>query len=256
MGISYSESLLYLQKYSKGGASSDEIHKQIENNAKSGARFKKSVRQIITLPKNKPLESHTYLTKRGILNEEIKYWHMGVVLEPPYVGWILIPVYFKRMLRTYFLRHTSLNRKRYASYDRSDILFGLDDCQDTNKPLVIVEGIFDMLFVRRIGVQCVAALSNRLLKKQIEHLKQYKDIVIIPDNDKNEAGLLLVKESYPLTYKSDVSVAVLPVDVKDSAECPKDILEESFNRRMSLFDFIGTERYTNWMFGGNKHGVG
>jgi DNA primase len=223
LGLGYIEAVKYLSGIDDGKTLSKEEEAEEFEKFKDIYRKRdpnRPTERIIVQPLlHKAITAHPYLTKRGVLPEEIAEWKMGEVTEKPYIGWIYIPVYQNGKLRNYFLRDTNSSRKRYGKYYRKDILFGLDSATDVDKPLYIVEGIFDMIFLRRTGVQVVAALSNRLDKKQLDKLKRYNKVVIVPDNDENNAGFYLVKNALSLIYETEVGVCILPEGRKDAAEC-------------------------------------
>lgn len=207
-----------------------------------------SRRIIVDLPKHKMLESHPYLEKRGITREEIKEWQISKVIEQPYDGWIMIPIYKYGKLRNYFLRSPFDNRKLYGKYPVADLLVGLDTASDLFKPIYVVEGIFDMIFLRRTGVQVVAALTNRLYSntsklqsellndKQLELLRKFEHVVIVPDTD--DPGYQLVKDALNLSTSSKVGVCKLPQQRKDAAECSLRELFQIVKSEKPIEDYI------------------
>ena len=235
------EILKYLNSYTKG-KTTEELYTKLQETVHR-AKTKKSVtRKLIECPQHNLLVAHAYLEKRGFTTEEIQEWKMGEVTETIYKGWIVIPIYQGGNLRTYFLRSPYNSRKLYGKFPRKDILVGLDSAQDVSQPIYVVEGIFDMIYLRRARVQAVAALSNRLYKEQLEILKGYKHIVIIPDND--EPGRQLVKDALPLLYSSKVSVGSVPDSKKDIAECSLEEIISVIYREQDIIKFI--VRYKKW----------
>lgn len=216
------------------------------------SKYKHSQRIIVQLPQYKLITEHPYLTKRGFTSFEILEWKMGEVVEKPYVGWVIIPIYQNKKLRNYFLRSPYNSRKLYGKYPRKDILVGLDSASDLNKPIYVVEGIFDMIFLRRTGVQVVAALSNRLHHElldvlQLNKLKEYKHVVVVPDAD--NPGLQLVKDVLPLLNNGvTVGVCNLPEGKKDTAECSVRELFNVIKSEENILNFITKERYLFWNF--------
>lgn len=191
----------------------------------------------ILLPEHRLLTSHPYLEKeRGLTSDELQYWKMGVVTEAKNNGWVLVPIYQNGILRTFFLRNPFGEGKLYPSIYRSDILFGLDKCKNLRNKIYIVEGIFDAIIFQRTKKQCVASLSNILLPAQKSILKNYDEVVIVPDNDIWGNELLYSAQSL-LNY-TKVSVCKLPSHRHDAAECNlRESLEATY-KEVPLLDYI------------------
>lgn len=215
----------------------------------------------VELPKNVKIRCNEYLQNRGFTSEEILKWDMRVCTEFPYKNWILIPIYRNGILQTYFIRSIYDSSKIYGyktiylpdgskkneGYYRSNILFGMDRCTDFSSPICVGEGIFDSILNGRFISQSVAALSNNLLKEQKEFLRQFKEIIIIPDNDIR--GMFLVHTAVPLSVYTNVSVAMLPDKYKDSGETlgMNNIIGESISNRMNLVDFMVSKKYLEFL---------
>jgi DNA primase len=225
-GISGIEALLYLQRFSIGGQTEDEVRKALD----ASINMRSSERSIVQhaevkLPEHRLLTQNFYLEKRGITRDEIEKWGMAVITEGRNIGWILIPLYQDGVLRNYFIRNTFGEGKLYGAYPRRDLLAGLDYAFDLSQPIYLIEGIFDSLAVGRTGVQSVACLSNRLLPEQLERLQLYKKIIIVPDTDAR--GIDLVESAGPLIHNCGVYVCKLPSHRKDAAECAEAELRQS-----------------------------
>lgn len=217
-GVYGLDALLYLQKFAIGGQTEDEVRKSLEEVIQSRSADKSIIRHAsVELPEHRLLTNHLYLEKRGVTPAEIQNWGMSVVTGGRNIGWILIPIYQDGILRNYFMRNSFGEGKLYGNYPRKDLLAGLDYALDLSQPLYISEGIFDSLAIGRMGVQSVACLSNRLLPEQLERLKLYKKIVIVPDTDSR--GIDLVESAGPLIHNREVVVCKLPSHRKDAAEC-------------------------------------
>jgi DNA primase len=163
-------------------------------------------------------------------------WGMGIVTEHLNSGWIIIPIYQYKVLKTYFMRSTFSKDKRYGSYPRDNVFFGLDKSYDTTRKIYITEGIFDAIFFMRTGNQCIAALSNRLSKYHLEILKYYEEIVIVPDND--IPGRELVSTAFPLIHNCKVNVCTLPLKHKDVAECSLEELYSSIEQEIPAQNYL------------------
>jgi len=247
LGLTGFDLVKYLADFSIN-LTEEEIYNRLKNHI--GSRKPKEVKQVrklIRIPEYKTIENNDYLENRGITKEEIKQWEMGVVSGNqthkeflPYRNWIYIPIIQNGVFENYFLRSPFNNRKIYGKFPRKNLLFGLDSCTDYSKTIYVVEGIFDMIFLRKIRVQVVAALSNRLHKEQLELLKKYKRVVLVPDAD--SPGFELVKTALPLIYSTSLGVCSIPNGKKDTADCTIDELIEMTYNEKSILDFIFNER--------------
>lgn len=232
---SHMEVMKFLMNYAQGGLTEDEVFKSLEKTVTSRNKtFKKEEIGIHHLP-HRLIENHPYLSQRGITPAEIKEWQMGVVTDKKYNGWIYIPIYQNDILRNYFLRSPFGDGKKYDAVPRNDLVFGIDKALDKTKKVYLVEGIFDMIFVRKTRQQCVAILSNRILRLQFNLLKDYKEIVIVPDND--EQGFWLIKSALPFIHKCSVKVCKLPEHRKDAGETTIEEMLKSMLNEVSIQDF-------------------
>jgi len=219
-GMSWVEALLYLQKFSVGGLTEDEIRdslKKIIASYSSDITTNNPQNVVVVLPQHRSITQNLYLEKRGVTKDEMEKWGMAVITDGRNLGWVLIPIYQDGILRNYFMRNTFGEGKLYGEYPRRDLLAGLDYALDLSQPIYLSEGIFDALAVGRTGVQSVACLSNRLLPEQLNRLKLYKKIIVVPDTDIR--GIDLVESIGSLIHNREVMICKLPSHRKDAAEC-------------------------------------
>jgi len=235
----------YLKKFLVGGDTVEERYQFLEefiNLRGINTSIDSSIN--VELPPNKLITSFNYYLEkeRGLTQEEIQKWSMGVIESGRNMGWILIPIYQNNILRNYFLRNSFGSGKMYGPYPRQDILFGIDKMNDFEKPLYITEGIFDSIFIQRTRNQCVAALSNNLLPEQLKILKQYKKIVVVPDND--EQGDNLVTAAYQLIHHTkNIFVCKLPFNKKDAAMCSLEEILESTYKEIPILQYIVEKKH-------------
>jgi len=220
-GISGINAYKYLLNYTSSNQTEEALKKNLEDfvsrRGKSKERENVLKYENIELPMHRTIDYDFYLKKRNVTKEDILEWKMAIVTDGKYMGWILIPIYQNGILRNYFLRSTLGGGKIFGKYPRHDLLPGIDFATDYSKPIYVVEGIFDAIAIRHANYQAVASLSNKLLPAQLEILKKYKRVIIVPDNDK--MGYELVRSSASLIYSTELYVCPLPSNKKDAAEC-------------------------------------
>lgn len=242
------ELVKYIQQFNFGGTTEQEV----TNTLLQTFRARTSTGQInpvdITdVPAHTGITEHPYLMKRGFTSEELTYWDMGKCINFPYTDWIYIPIVFNGVLRSYFLRSHVDKTKLYGPYARKDILFGFDTANDFSKPIYICEGIFDMIYLRRLQVQAVALLSNHISEEQRKLLKKYKSINVVPDIDSNLRGMQAIYDILPAVHTVPIFVLELPNDKKDPAECTLEEIVHADFHKVSIMNYIHRERYLRFL---------
>jgi DNA primase len=239
--------LAYLRGFSTYSPTitSDDLKLQLVQRIESKRKHVKESKpsRIITLPSNKLAINNKYLIEtRGLTNQEIGYYDIRVCTQPgAYNGYILIPIYFKKILVGYFLRDTIGKNKIFSSSHK--YLFGYDDiCYE--KPIVVVEGIFDCIKVRRTYFNCVSMLGNRLTPLHISLLKNFPYVIIFSDND--EGGKWMWLDAMALLPSVTVYVAQLPEGVKDPDSSDSATIKQSLESIRSLHEVVSTPQFYAW----------
>jgi len=114
-------------------------------------------KQIVDLPKefvwlgharlpNAAKESLVYLTERGITKEDIKYYKIGACFKGEYRRRIIFPSFDKEGNCNYFIaRSYKDDWLKYKNPPATKNIIFNDLLIDWNKPITIVEGIFDSI---------------------------------------------------------------------------------------------------------------
>ena len=242
------ELIKYVQQFQLGGTTEEEITQslvQFFHDRKTGG--KKEFPVVTNIPEHDLIQEHPYLMQRGFTSQELLFWKMGSCIKYPYTNWVYIPIYYKEVLRNYFLRSNTERTKLYGPYPRKDILFGFDSANDFTKPVYICEGIFDMIFLRRLKVQAVAILANHILDEQLAVLKKYREINIVPDIDKNLRGMQAVHDIFTLLHSTNIFVLELPNGKKDPAECTLQELVTADYYKTPILNYVMQERYQRFL---------
>jgi len=256
--ITYAESIYYQKtNYAvKENKSEKDIFVDLKHRLSRGTPTTTTMEVVV--PNTKEILFNQYLNKRGFTKDDILKWQIRTVdmIDDPYNGWIYIPIYFKGILRTYFLRSTTSKSKIYGykfnellqkneGYPRRDLLFGYDAIKDFTQPVYIFEGIFDKIWFGKTNKQSLALLGNVISKEQLSLLKNFKHVVLALDND--EASLHIVRTCFALLHSNvDVKIWRPPVFKKDANECTMRELIEQTYREIPLKDFILSEEYIRW----------
>ena len=192
----------------------------------------------IEYPLHRSASNNQYLFKRGFTNKDIEEWNIGIINDPKFMrnnGWVYIPIYQDGELKNYFLRNPFGKDKIYGPFPKKMLLAGFDKITNYDK-IYVLEGIFKAMAFRKTRSQAVASLGNQLSKEQLELLKKFKTVVIVPDNDR--AGFMLVKTAKPLMYNVDLRVCELPLNKKDADECTLDELLFAQLKEKSIEEYL------------------
>jgi len=112
--------------------------------------------------------------------------------------------------------HTQTPKVLYPKRSLRDSLFNIDKL-DREKPLYVVEGIMDVAKVwMYLSQNVTCTFGSSLAAHQLEILKTFKKIVVIPDND--EAGKAMMIQ-IDKSFEKEFYVLPLIRDFKDAGEC-------------------------------------
>ena len=132
-----------------------------------------------------------YLKKRGITEQEIIKYNIGYATAGQYANRIIIPSYDSNFNVNYFVAR-SLDPNSTRKYDtpqcnKNDII-GFEAFINWSLPIILVEGSFDAIAVRRNTIPLFGkGIPNALMKKLVE--SSVKTIYIALDRDAQKAAL-------------------------------------------------------------------
>jgi DNA primase len=98
-------------------------------------------------------------------------------------------------------------------------VFPWDKLTADDRPLIIVEGLFDAVRAHQEGYKAVATLGGSIKRKQLRIIGEYgTNVVLCPDKDRE--GLRIAKRNIELLeeYGFSVSLTKPPGAAKDLAE--------------------------------------
>lgn len=127
-----------------------------------------------------------------------------------------------------------INSARSDVYDKSQVLYGLYEAIpliEKGRPLVLVEGYFDVLAIHSLGLPAVAPCGTSLTAKQVNNLaKHVSEIIILFDGD--SAGKEASAKASKLLLSADIFVRSVVFDNLD----PADLWQQGQKKR--LFDGV------------------
>jgi 5S rRNA maturation endonuclease (ribonuclease M5) len=147
----------------------------------------------------------------------------------PFINRLLVPIEENGSIVSIEGRDLTGTAEKKCIYPRGctvDTLFNIDKL-DRKKPLIVVEGIMDLVQIYlNLTTNVTAVFGASVTNRQWYLLNQFDDVVVFQDND--EAGDLMVDEFYK-KYDKDFTVAQVPE--KDPGDSnPANILK-AFNER-------------------------
>jgi len=124
-----------------------------------------------------------YLKNRGITLVDIIRYSMGYCEEGLYANRIIVPSYSSDGELNYFVgRDIYEGGMKYKNPPVSKDVIGLDLFINWNEPIILCEGVFDAIAIRRNAIPLFGKTIPKSLMKKI-YEKQVKQIYILLDSD-------------------------------------------------------------------------
>jgi DNA primase len=156
-----------------------------------------------------------YLTQRGIGIKEIIKFGIGYCKDGLYARRIIVPSYNSDGSLNYFISRSYYQdeKMKYKNPPISKNIICLDSQINWNEPIILCEGVFDAITIRRNAVPLLGKFPSKNLVEKI-FMNGVTDIVISLDNDAiNEA--LKVSDYF---RKQGINVKLMMLKDKDAAE--------------------------------------
>jgi len=156
-----------------------------------------------------------YLTQRGIGIAEIVKYNIGYCKEGLYARRIIVPSYNADGSLNYFISRSyySDEKMKYKNPPISKNIVCLDSQINWKEPIILCEGVFDAITIRRNAIPLLGKFPSKTLVEKI-FMNGVSDIVISLDNDAiNEA--LKVSEHF---RKQGINVRLMMLKDKDASE--------------------------------------
>jgi DNA primase len=124
-----------------------------------------------------------YLYNRGFTDKDFLKYNIGYCTTGEYQGRIIVPSYDENNQLNFFVARTFEDAyHKYRNPEASKDIIGFENLINWNMPIVLVEGVFDAIAVKRNAVPILGkSISNSLLKKIVS--SRVEDIYIALDKD-------------------------------------------------------------------------
>ena len=132
-----------------------------------------------------------YLFNRGLVENDFIRYNISYCTSGKYKDRVIIPSYSENNTLNYFIAR-SLRDDAYLKYMNPDvskdsIIFG-ENLINWNKPVILCEGVFDALAIRRNCIPLLGKIiSSALMRKLIE--SDVEDIYVCLDQDARKAAV-------------------------------------------------------------------
>lgn len=155
-----------------------------------------------------------YLYNRGLTDRDFLKYNIGYCSSGEYEGRIIIPSYNEFNQLNFFVGRTFENA--YNSYKNSEVskdIIMFENLINWDRPVILVEGVFDAIAVKRNVIPILGkALSKSLLKKLVD--SRVKDIYIALDKDAFKKALEFTEKF----LKMGKRVYLIQIQDKDPSE--------------------------------------
>ena len=169
-------------------------------------------------------EAYNYIKKRNITDEMCIKYNIGFCLTGPYQQRIIIPSYDENMYLNYFVGRSYLSKtkRKYMNPEaQKELIVFNEHLIEWDKPIYIVEGAFDSIFIPNAIPMLGKYMSDQLFNKLYEKAKKII-IVLDPDawNDQEKlyhkinVGKLMGKV-WSIKLDGDKDIADLQVKIDD-----------------------------------------
>lgn len=157
-------------------------------------------------------EAYRYLVSRGVTDNMIDKFNIGYTITGDFAYRIIVPSYDIDGNLNYFIGRTWLKNKikyKNPSVSKDEIIFN-EKSIDWDKPIYLVEGVFDGFFLDNSLVMLGKKMSNLILTTL--YTKAKNNIVICTDGDAWNDGLRIYNELNGGLLYNRVKIVKLPKD--------------------------------------------
>jgi len=171
-----------------------------------GAQIEYKQLSIIELPKEyQPLYSASptsvvanlvkkYLHERGLSTNDFIKYSIGYCTSGDYGGRVIIPSYSESGQLNFFVaRAYDGNYFKYKNPEASKDIIFFDNLINWNEPIILCEGVFDAMSIKRNAIPILGkSISNSLYKKIIT--SKVQDIYVALDTDARDRALQIAEK--------------------------------------------------------------
>lgn len=185
------------------------------------------------------LNAIRFLKSRGVVLEDIYRYQIGYCDDGQYKNRIIIPSFDRNNQVNYFISRIYYDegmKYKNPPASRNNIIF--ENLINWNMPIVLVEGIFDAIAVRRNSIPLLGKLLSDRLRQTLVKEKPPMVYVMLDKDAQNEA---LKIESYLKSVNVNVKL-VVPTN-KDASDMGFELAWSNINNAVhsKFTDVVGTK---------------
>ena len=160
------------------------------------------------------LNALKYLRTRGISGHDIIRYQMGYTMSGPYAHRIIVPSFDTTNTLNYFIARSFYESGlKYKNPPVSKNVIVFENQINWKLPLILVEGVFDAIAVRRNAVPLLGKfVPRKLLKAMIKH--QVKEVYVALDDD----AITEAREIEQMLSIYGMTVKLVNLNKKDPSE--------------------------------------
>lgn len=180
-----------------------------------------------------------YVTDNIIQDFKIQYVDYTLINGTKFYKRIIVPIYYNNKILSYEGRDYTKRQIPKVLYPKNtsvnNCILNIDNL-DRNETLYVVEGFMDIVKIyNNISKNVTCIFGAKISDYQIDLLKQFKEFVIIPDNDKAGETTILKLEEY---MDKEFYIAKLNKS-KDCGDADLKEIEEAIkNKKLSVDYFM------------------
>jgi DNA primase len=218
--------------------SEDQLANYVEENVEINLRLPREYTPLWIAGNNIHYSNATkYLKARGITETDIIRYQMGYAMDGPYGGRVIIPSYDHENVLNYFIARSFYDSGlKYKNPPVSKNVIMFENQINWKLPIVLVEGAFDAIAVRRNAIPLLGKfVPKKLLKMMIQ--KKVKDVYIALDDD----AIRDAREIERTLATYDMNVKLVNLNKKDPSELGFDDTWGCIDKaeRSTFKDYIG-----------------
>ena len=184
-----------------------------------------------------------YLKSRGIKSYDIERYDIGYCADGDYAGRIIVPSFDADNKLNYFIARdfTGTAYLKYKNPPVSKDVVVFENQIDFTEPLVLCEGVFDAMAIRRNAIALLGKnIPSKLKMKIVEN--HVSEIVVVLDNDAIENALALSES----LINEGVKVRLVKMRKKDAADLGFIRVTKRI-KKTPVLDFDGLMKYKLWL---------
>lgn len=177
------------------------------------------------------------MTDQFITDFDLSYLSFGYVngSKMPWTRRLMIPIKENGKILSIEGRDITRQQANKALYPKgctTSTLFNFDNL-DKTKPLVIVEGIMDLVMVWRVYKNVTCTFGIQLTHRQKNLIQGFSEVILLPDSDEGGERFIDILDSF---YENEFFVAKVPE--KDPGDSTEDHVLEALENKKSITRYL------------------